>query len=414
MANMELVKAGTVARQELGASQTQELAERASAAVAARERAAIEARYIMAERHARDTEGFRLALEKECQRPSFAAVAIYRKPVGKKWNRETGKEEEQFIEGPSIRFVETALRCYRNVYPEVVTVFDSPDVRICRVSVTDLESNLTYTTEVTISKTVERKGKQVKGGEWEPPRGRELVGEGRPNSYGDMTYPVRATDDEVLIKQNALLSKAIRTNGQRLLPGDIVEQCVKIIRQTQADRDRKDPDAAKRQVLDAFSEVDVTPADIQAWLGHSMDRIQPAELANLRGIYSAIKNGEATWEEVMDARSPAGSAEAAEAVAQKRIADLKAQQATKDSAKQQGAAAPADADNASTDQSPEAETKKPPVPDVEELPDPAEAREGQQAYYKNNLCTFHEGQWTHEEPKKAEPATAARPRFGRR
>jgi len=348
-----LVKAApnVAARQEFGAQQTQELAETAAAAVAARERAAIEARYIMAERHPRDIEEFRLALEKECQRPSFAAVAIYRKPIGKKWNPRTKQDEEQYVEGPSIRFIETALRCYRNVYPEVVTVFDSPDVRICRVSVTDLENNLTYTTEVTISKIVERKGRQNSKGEWEPPKGRELAGEGRLNSYGEMTYPVRATDDELTIKQNAMLSKAIRMNGQRLLPGDIVEQAIRIIQQTQQKQDAKDPDAAKRQIIDAFNELGVSPYDLQMFLGHPLDRLQPAELADLRGIYSALKNGEATWDELMEVRQPTGTIEAAQDVAARKIEELKRQK--QDAPK----------------------TDTPAIPDVQELPDRADADE---------------------------------------
>jgi hypothetical protein len=320
--------AGAVARQEFGASQLEMRAETAAMAVAARERAAIEARYVMAERHPRDVENFRVALEKECARPSFAAVAIYRKPVGKEKDRQTGRWVDAFKEGPSIRFIETALRCYRNVYPEVATVFDSDEIRICRVTVTDLEANLSYSTEVTIRKEVERKGKADSSGKMQPPEGRIIISE-RKNSYGDTTYLVRATEDEIIIKQNALLSKAIRTNGQRLLPGDIIDSCTRIIKRTQADRDAKDPDAAKREILDAFDDIGIAPIDVQAFVGHSLDRLQPAELQALRGVFSTVKNGEATWDEIMATKNPSSAPGDSERVAADKLAEIERKKAAK-------------------------------------------------------------------------------------
>jgi hypothetical protein len=320
--------AGAVARQEFGASQLEMRAETAAMAVAARERAAIEARYVMAERHPRDVENFRVALEKECARPSFAAVAIYRKPVGKEKDRQTGRWVDAFKEGPSIRFIETALRCYRNVYPEVATVFDSDEIRICRVTVTDLEANLSYSTEVTIRKEVERKGKADNSGKMQPPEGRIIISE-RKNSYGDTTYLVRATEDEIIIKQNALLSKAIRTNGQRLLPGDIIDSCTRIIKKTQSDRDAKDPDAAKREILDAFDDIGIAPIDVQAFVGHSLDRLQPAELQALRGVFSTVKNGEATWDEIMATKNPSSAPGDSERVAADKLAEIERKKAAK-------------------------------------------------------------------------------------
>jgi hypothetical protein len=322
---------GTTVRDEFGGKQVVVAAETAAAAVAAREAAAVQSRYVMAERHPRDIEDFRVRLENECKRPSFAEVALYKKPVGKKF--EDGQWKQEVKEGPSIRFIETALRCYRNVFPEVVTVFDSDTVRICRVSVTDLEANLTYATEVLVNKQVERRGVEGRDKKIEPPKDRIVISE-RTNTYGDKVFTVVATDDEVLIKQNALLSKAIRTNGQRLLPGDIVENCVRMVRETLKTRDAKDPDAAKRRIVDAFAEVGVGPVDLQAYLGHPIERVQPAELEELRGVYTALKEGEATWGEIMMAKNSSGSAEESERIAKEKLA--KGQQQS-----QEHAAAPA-------------------------------------------------------------------------
>lgn len=319
-----------IVRQEFGVVQSQQQLETASAAVAARERAAVEARYIVALQRPRNVEQFRVRLEQDCKRPGFALKAEYAKPIGKKWNARTQENEDQYAYGPSIRFIEAALQHYGNVYPEVVTVYDSQAMRICRVSVTDLEANITYSTEVQITKVVERKGKNTarknQPPQWEPPAGRILVGEGRPNSYGDMTYPVVATDDEVLIKQNALLSKALRTNAQRLLPWDIVERCMEIARQTRATEDAQDPEAAKRRVVDAFASIGVEPVDLEAWLGHALNKpLVPAEREQLLKIHAAIKDGETTWDDVMSEKSETGSREQQEEMLKQKLAAVEAE-----------------------------------------------------------------------------------------
>lgn len=287
--------AGVVMRQEFGASQQTALAETAATAVAAREQAAVQARYIVALQRPRDMDAFRVAILRECKRPGFAVKARYSVP-------RAGK----FITGPSIRFIEAAMRCFTNVYPEVATVYDSPAMRICRVSVTDLESNVTYTTEVQINKTVERRGKKGRNGENVPPEGRTVVME-RVNSEGEVVYVVLATDEELLSKQNSLISKAIRTNSQRLLPGDIVDECMDHVVETQRAKDSEDPDAAKRKIMDAFDELGISPSDVSAFLGRRAEVLQPKELVELRAAYTAIKEGSATWNEIMDARGVTGS-----------------------------------------------------------------------------------------------------------
>lgn len=290
----------TIQREEFSGTELEIRPETAAAAVAAREKAAVEARYIVALRRPRDMETVRVRLLKECDRPGFAEVARYKKPTGGK-----------FIEGPSIRFAEAALRCLGNVYPEQSIVFEDDQQRIVRVTVTDLESNLSYASEVLVKKTVERR----------EPKG-EVISE-RVNSTGKKVYLLYATDDEVQNKQNALISKALRNSGLRLLPGDVVEECMERVLATQRVKDKEDPDAAKRKLVDAFFSLGIEPADLQAYLGHSLDRVEPIELADLRSIYATIRDGEATWDAVMEARGTTGSAAEAKKVAEEKIARMK-------------------------------------------------------------------------------------------
>lgn len=294
----QLLNGPGIQREEFGANQIEVIKETAATAVAAQAKAAVEARYILALRKPREWEEVRVRMEKECRRPGFAQVARYAKPVG-----------NQKIVGPSIRFAEAALRCMTNVYPETTIIYESAEQRIVQVSVTDLESNLTYSSQVVLSKTVERS----------KPTG-VVVGE-RLNSRGEKVYIVQATEDELLNKQNALISKALRTSALRLLPGDILDRCMDLVIETLSGEVKNDPDAEKRKIVDAFSGIGVSPSDITAYLGHTLDRIQPAELVDLRQVFTAIREGEATWESIMDTAQK-GSTEEAQRVAAEKIARL--------------------------------------------------------------------------------------------
>jgi hypothetical protein len=217
---------------------------------------------------------------KECARPSFARSALYLKPIG------------EGIEGPSIRFVEAAMTAMQNIYSDVSTVHDDAEKRVVHVEVTDAEANVSHGADVTINKTVERNS--VRDGD-------EVV-RTRTGKYGKTVYVKRATDDEILNQVNALTSKALRTCGLRLIPGWLTAECLDAIHATLQNEDAVDPDATKRRLFDAFATVGVSTEQVKAWLGHDGASLQPAERTALGGIYNAIKDGETTWTEVMDAR----------------------------------------------------------------------------------------------------------------
>jgi hypothetical protein len=257
----------------------------ASTAVAAQAKALVEARYIMAIRRPRDMDVVRERMLKECTRPSFAAVARYVKPIG--------NDRSKWPAGPSIRFAEAAVRNMGNVTVETMTVYDDREKRIVRVMVTDLEANVPYSQDITIAKTIERR-KKKEG---------DTVISTRSNSYGDTVYILEATDDDIINKQQALISKAIRTQGLRLIPGDIIDECMDQVMTTQANGDAADPDAAKRKLFDAFGALGVRAEQLKEYLGHDAASLAPKEMADLRALYAAIRDGEATWREVMDTKA---------------------------------------------------------------------------------------------------------------
>src|SRR4029077_1955184 len=99
-------------------------AETAASALAAQAAAAVQARHIVAIKYPRNIDRVRVLLLKACERPLFAEKAIYCKPLGKQLNKKTGRWEEAFAEGLSIRFAEEAVRTLGNAITEAKIVYD--------------------------------------------------------------------------------------------------------------------------------------------------------------------------------------------------------------------------------------------------------------------------------------------------
>lgn len=245
------------------------------AAVAAAEgaKARIQAAYSVAINRPRSYDQARVRILKACRRPDFAEKVEYSKPVG-------GKS----IVGPSIRFAELALREWGNVFYENQVVYDDENVRRVRVVIIDLETNTTYGKEIQMAKTVERRNATD----------RDILAE-RVNSEGKTVYTVRATEDELLTREAALISKALRNEGLRLIPQEIVEESIREARSTVKNADAMDPDAAKNKMIDLFYSLNVGPADLEKYLKHPIGQTSTAELGDLRKIYTAIREGEAKW-----------------------------------------------------------------------------------------------------------------------
>jgi hypothetical protein len=261
------------------AAQPTAIAETASTAVAAQARASVEARFLVAMQRPRNWLDARSKLLEACKRPAFAETAMYERPIG-----------DKTITGPSIRFAEEALRAASNMLAEAAVVFDDEERRIVRVTVTDLEANLSFPLDVLVRKTIERK--RIREG--------QTVIARRLNTKGELVYIIEATEDELLTKQQALTSKAIRTSGLRLIPSDIIEEAIAQVGRTLKDADAADPAAAKKKIVDLFYAQGVGVSDIEEYLGHKIDGSSPAEIGKLRLVWQAIKEGETTWSATID------------------------------------------------------------------------------------------------------------------
>lgn len=285
--SMQVVQAGEVMRSSFGGHELARSGETAATAMAERSKALVQAKFIMALQRPRDLDDVRVKLMKECKRPGFAATARYAKPIG-------GNKR---AEGFSIRFMEAVARCMGNLDIQVTPVNETDRVRIMEIAIIDLETNNSESVTVVMEKTVERRA--LKDG--------EVPISQRLNSNGEVTYLVAATEDQLLAKQNAAISKAKRNAIQHMIAGDILDDCKAQLVATIRSEDKRDPAAARKALADGFAAMGVSPSALKAYLGHDLETCAPAEIESLRELYQAIRDGETTWREASatdDAEKP--------------------------------------------------------------------------------------------------------------
>lgn len=253
----------------------------ATQAMTAKATADINARWMIAMHRPRDIELVRQNLLTECDRPGFASKAIYEVP------RAGGR-----VSGMTIRFAEAAMAAMGNMGCEAMTLYDDDEQRVVRVTVTNYESSVTWSRDITIPKT-----KEVR--ELKP--GQKPISE-RINSSGIVVYKVEATDDDVATKEAAMISKAARTNILRATPGWLVAQCRARCEATQKKKAAEDPDAYRRKAVDAFASIGLKVTWLVEYLGKPIDQAMPEELAELERLFRALKEKEVTPAAAMSAR----------------------------------------------------------------------------------------------------------------
>lgn len=272
-------------------------------------RARIQSQFTMALANPRSYEQSRYRILEACKRPAFAEKVEYVLEYGK-----------SVVRGPGIRFAEMALREWGNIDYQNIVVHDDENSRRVMVIVSDLETNTTFSASIHIEKTVERKyGKN-----------REIISE-RVNSYGEKTFLVKATEQEVNMKQAALISKALRNEGLRLIPQEIIDEAIKISRRTMQSSIEKNIIEARNRLSDAFATLGIQPKHIEDYLGYPLAQCTVIDIQDLRAIYNAINSGESRW---VDFTGEEESRTAALEIAKKTMQGLKEKMAETKEAKE--------------------------------------------------------------------------------
>jgi hypothetical protein len=265
-----------VAQGDLGAG--------AAAAVAGKE---LEVRAILAERHPRSVEVFREKLLHYCKHPDFAEAALYCRKVGRKQDQATGRWEDAFAINFSIRFIEAAIPLYRNLYAATRVTYEDSKRLLASVQVYDAEANVGYAQDAMLTKIVERK----------EAKDRIVLGE-RLNSENKRVFLVEATKDEMRNVFGAERSKLIRDLAQKLMPFHVLAEARRLIDETNNNENARDPDAAKKKVLDKFASIGISADMLLAYLDRSIDALSAKDLAELAVLFNGLKEGDFTWTDV--------------------------------------------------------------------------------------------------------------------
>lgn len=248
--------------EESGLSTRQEQSfELAPTAGAAEKQYEIQSAIVVAKKFPRNEDGAFQKLMKAAGRTSFADDAAYSFPRG-------GTK----VEGPSINLAREAARVWTNIRYGLEIVRDDEDSRQIRGWAWDLETNTKVTAEDDFKKLIYRK----KGG-WIKPDERDLR--------------------ELTNRRGAIL---IRGCLLQLLPKDLVEDAMLRCKETLRKGAEQDPEGARKKVILAFSELNITPEMLEEYLGHKLAECSPAEIAELRKIYKSIDDGNSKWSEYVE------------------------------------------------------------------------------------------------------------------
>ena len=250
-------------------SGTTELAPSAAEAAAQHE---IQGAIILARKFPRNEDQAYAALMRSCQRTSFADGASYSFPRG-----------GAAVEGPSVKLAREAARLWGNILVRLEVLRDDDDSRHIRAVAWDLQTNARHTAEDQFQKLIFRKGKNGAEGRWVKPDERDLR---------ELTNRRGA-----ILERNCIL---------KLMPPDMIDEARQQANDTLVKGAAQDPDGERKKAIRAFSELNVTPEMLEAYLKHPLAQSTPAEIADLRKIYASIRDGNSTWSDYVERPVAAG------------------------------------------------------------------------------------------------------------
>lgn len=231
----------------------------AAGEVAAAATQEIQGAIVMAKKFPRNEEQAFARLMQSCERYTFADRAEYEFPRG-----------GSTVRGPSVYLMREAARIWGNIRHGFAILTEDEDRVTGRGFAWDIESNAAAAQDFLVRKLIQRKSKGVT--EWVRPDERDL---------------------RELV--NNIGARAVRNCIRQILPDDLVEDATAKARSTIEAGVRENPDAAKKALIEGFRKLGVMPAMLDEYLGHPLAQTSPEELARLRGVWKAIRDGQATW-----------------------------------------------------------------------------------------------------------------------
>lgn len=214
----------------------------------------IKGKMFLARQFPRDPEWSLQSAMKECQRKELAEAAQYEFPKG-----------DSVVKGPSIRLVEVLARHWGNITSGVDELDSKDGETTIKSYAWDLETN------VSDSKTF-------------------TVKHERSTKKG--TYKLKDERDiyEMVANKGARRKRACLL---AVLPGWYVDAAVTACEETlrKSLTEGKSMEEVISSIVTAFSEFDISPAQIEDKLGKPVESLSKNDVVKLRHLYSAIKDG---------------------------------------------------------------------------------------------------------------------------
>lgn len=241
------------------------------------ERAIAEAQgqIIVAKRFPRSNVAVMAEFLESCKSPEFAAKAFYTVP-----NRGSG---------PSIRFAEELARCMGNFqfgHRELSRTAGKSEIE---VFAWDVEKNSRSTRQITVEHIQDSKG-----------------------------GPKRLTDQADIDNKIAnVAAKQMRGRIMALMPKHIIESGILACQRTIAGGNGEPLAKRLERMIAAFGRFGVQVAHLEAYLKHKLDLTTDEEMAELMGVFNALKDGTQKASDFFTAeKEPAPAAEAIKSLAE--------------------------------------------------------------------------------------------------
>lgn len=214
--------------------------------------AEVQARMMMARMNPRNPIQCMDAILQDCTRPTLAKEALYQYSRG-----------GQAVSGPSIRLMESIARRWGNIASGIIELSRANGYSECKAYAWDLESGY-YDDRVF----------QVR--HW-----RDLK-----NNKGYVL-----TDERDIYELIANMGqRRKRSVLQAVIPGDVTEAAEEQCEKTLTTSVDTSPEALKR-LAEAFAHYDVTQAQLEKRCQCRLEAIRPAQVVQLRKIYTSLKDG---------------------------------------------------------------------------------------------------------------------------
>ena len=235
---------------------------------------------MMVARHAQEVQVAMLAAKKfprdqyaamdriksACQRPTLAEQAIYTYPRG-----------GQRVSGPSIRLAEAISQGWGNIEAGIIELENRGGKSEMMAYAWDLETNTRITKVFSVQHVRDTK------------QGRKKLTDGRDIYEATANFGARR-------KRACILA---------VVPGDVVEMAVSECRKTIADSDKRPMKEILDGVVKSFKELKVDREQLETLLGKQLNDALKEDLIDLRGVYKAIKDGQAKVTDYFPLKTPA-------------------------------------------------------------------------------------------------------------